>query len=213
MCERFVRWINVGGLERFEPPMKRSETTNRALIAEFAFSLFAERMQRKAEKKSEEGIEEAAWQATENRLAPFVTRGLSLSRELSSDEQQEVAHITKSLIKFFESEKQMLIRPLFPGCGYIDASEGDVVIGSTLYEIKTVERAFRGADIRQLITYGALNFASTKYNITGFGLFNPRAGIFFEGNVEVICHEISGKSSDELFSAVVQAISSGELSR
>ena len=40
-CELFVRRLNLDGYERFEPPMAASKTVGRrALIAEYAFSLF-----------------------------------------------------------------------------------------------------------------------------------------------------------------------------
>jgi hypothetical protein len=215
MCEHFVRWLNVGGLERFQLPMARSESTRRSLIAELAFSLYVERLQ--AEEAKSDELMEAAWQSTERRLAPFVNRGLDISRNLNQEEMRDVQHIARSLMAFFtrddEGARALILRPLFAGCGYVDSSEADVIHDGTLFEIKTVDRSFRGVDIRQLMTYCSLNFASSQYTLEKCGLFNPRTGLFYVSDIETVCREISGKSADELFSSVIRAISSGELSR
>ena len=47
---------------------------------------------------------------------------------------------------------------------------------------KTVERAIRSSDIRQLITYAALNYASQQYAIDKIGIFNPDAVMACEVN-------------------------------
>ena len=106
-----------------------------------------------------------------------------------------------------------MLRPIFTGCGYVNASEGDVIFGETIYEIKTVDRQFRGSDIRQTITYAALNFAMGNFDIGYVGLFNPRRGQFCEFELDYVCGEISGVPTQALLATVIQAISSGEISR
>ncbi len=110
-------------------------------------------------------------------------------------------------------KSKIIVRPVFDGCGYIDASEGDVILGDVIYEVKTVERQFRGTDIRQVVTYAALNSLSKQYTVSNIGLFNPRSGMYFQENIDVLCWEISGKTGQELFSEIEKAISSGETSR
>jgi hypothetical protein len=102
---------------------------------------------------------------------------------------------------------------MFTGCGFVDASEGDAIYGQTLYEIKTVERPFRSHDIRQTIVYAALNLAAGQFAISNIGLFNPRRGLYCDVNLDRVCLEISGRPTQELLALVVQAISSGEMSR
>jgi hypothetical protein len=102
---------------------------------------------------------------------------------------------------------------MFSGCGFVDASEGDVIFGETIYEIKTVDRRFRGSDIRQAITYAALNFSGGQFDIRHIGLFNPRWGQFCDIGLDYVCAEISGRPAQELLAIVIQAISSGEISR
>ncbi len=134
---------------------------------------------------------------------------------LDDDENKEVAEIADRLNKVFDFSKSVVLRPMFPGCGYVDSSEGDVIFGSTLFEIKTVDRAVRSSDIRQTITYAALNAASasSRFNICGIGLFNPRRGQFCDIEIEHICSEISGRPAQELFEVIIQALSSSGISR
>ena len=216
-CEHFVRRLNLNGLERFEPPMPKSDTTNRAVIAEYAFSLFVERrMQEFAGKKrlSPDRIKELAWRATKKRLLPFVSSGLVLNRRFDAAQRREVDEITSSLEDFFTSPgRQLMLRPIFRGCGFVDASEGDVIFGNTVFEIKTVDRPFRSSDVRQVVTYAALNLASQQFEIHNIGLFNPRGGQYCDIELGFVCSEISGRPEQELLATVIQAISSGEISR
>lgn len=216
-CEHFVRRLNMDGLERFEPPMAKSSTSNRAVIAEFSFSLFVERKRNDlagGERRPDDAIEEAAWLMAKMRLAPYVNQGLTLDRKFDEDERREVVEILRSLVRFFtDPNRRLVLRPTFSGCGFVDASEGDVIFGETIYEIKTVDRPFRGSDIRQTITYAALNFAAGQFDIGNIGLINPRRGQFCDIDLDYVCSEISGRPAQELLATIIQAISSGGISR
>jgi hypothetical protein len=219
-CEHFIRRLNLGGLERYSRPMAQSKTSKRrAVIAEYAFALFVE-MKRDGMKNSlgeafkTKRIKEEAWIATAQRLSPFVGEGLNLSNDFDEDELREVEEIKSRLLSFFSNPaRRLVLRPVFKGCGYIDASEGDVIFGTSIYEIKTVERLFRSNDIRQLITYGALNYASRQFSLNKIGLFNPRRGQFCELEIDMVCAEIAGQPAQDLFATIVDAMSSGDISR
>ena len=184
-----------------------------AVVAEYAFSVFVER-HRARPRMDLEIIQEDAWQATTSRLAPFIGRELELSGRLTSLEQTEADKITARLERFFQdTEPPLILRPMFPGCGYVDKSEGDVISGDIIYEIKTVHRPVRSADIRQVITYAALNFASKQFTINKMGLVNPRAAYYFHFDFDHVCAEIAGMSPPELFRSIIDAVSSGEISR
>jgi hypothetical protein len=107
----------------------------------------------------------------------------------------------------------VIVRPKFFGCGIIDACYGDAIVGGTLFEVKAGERGFRSIDIRQLLTYAALNHISRGYEIRCVGLINPRTGISFEMNLDDVCFEVSGMGAPDMLSKVVQVISSGDISR
>ncbi|MFH0303398.1 hypothetical protein AAFX91_41065 [Bradyrhizobium sp. 31Argb] len=216
-CEHFVRRLNLGGLNRFDRPMTQpTKTTRRAVIAEYAFSIFVERRESSwAGSYDSKGQRETAWSKTVGRLAQYSDQGLDVENRLNEEEDREVSEIANRLGRFFDGSRPVVLRPMFTGCGYVDASEGDVLFGSTLYEVKTVERPVRSSDIRQTITYAALNSASgsKQFEIQNVGLFNPRRGQYCDISVEHICSEISGRPAQELFAVIVQALSSGEISR
>jgi hypothetical protein len=101
---------------------------------------------------------------------------------------------------------EVVPEPVFPGCGFIDTCRGDVLVCKTLFEVKAGDRLFRSIDVRQLVTYAALNLVSRQHKIHKVGLFNPRVGIR-------AAVEVSGKDAITLLSEIVVAISSGETSR
>jgi hypothetical protein len=213
-CEHFVRRLNLNGLDRFRPPMAQaSRTGRRAVIAEYAFSLFVEQKKVAILDGTTEIQTGVAWSEAIRRLAPYASQGLDIESPLNEEEDREVSEIANCLGLFFNPSRPTTLRPMFAGCGYVDASEGDVIFGSTLYEVKTVERPVRSSDIRQTITYAALNAASNQFNLQNIGLFNPRRGLYCDFSIEYVCSEISGRPAQELLAIIIQAISSGEISR
>jgi hypothetical protein len=218
-CEHFVRRLNLGGLDRYFAPMAAaaSKTKRRALIAEYAFSLFVERRGAAATfaDVSVELQRKRAWEEATRRLAPYASQGLDIATALDDEENGEVSELASRLDRAFDLSESIVLRPMFPGCGYVDASEGDVIFGTTLFEVKTVDRPVRSSDIRQTITYAALNAASPSggFKIDGVGLFNPRRGQLCRFEIDNVCSEISGRSAQELFEAIIQALSGAGISR
>lgn len=217
MCEDFVRRINLGLVDRVWPPLAASNTTKqRAVIAEYAFSLFVERergLMADCQLPSRAGVEAAAWEATEQHLRPYVGQGLELQREFDSEAKEEISSIAARLNQFFRGAAPCVFRPLLRGCGFIDASEADIIHGPVLFEIKTVDRTFRSTDVRQTITYAALNYAARQYEIDSVGLVNPRRGQVYQCSLDEACWEISGRPAEKLLSLVIQAIAGGDISR
>lgn len=209
--EHFVRRLNLEYIERWSPPIVKPETPIRAaFVSEFAFSRFCGLI---------DGIvagelDSVAMAETKKRLLPLMDDPVILEAPLTDAERSQVEKIERSLEGFFRHRRaDLCTRPLFKGCGYIDASEGDIVAGHILFEIKAVDRPFRSVDIRQLVTYCALNHASGQYSLDNIGVFNPRRGLWFVLSFDRVCREISGQSAQELFDRVVHSISSGDISR
>jgi len=212
-CEHFVRKLNLNLYEREDIEMSQSSTPDRAYIAEFGFALFIERRWPSVSGSTKLEQEAIARKEARKRIKPL--RGKSGTPEsLSVEQVAEGTEIAQRLDTFFASRgSKMTPRPIFPGCGLIDHAEADVLCEHTLYEVKTVERGFRSNDIRQLITYCALNSLARKHEVERIGLFNPRRGISFELDLDLLTREISGKTANDLFEDIHQAISSGGISR
>jgi hypothetical protein len=134
---------------------------------------------------------------------------------LRKQELQVAVDVAERLRRFFLAEKEggpLLPLPQFEGCGLISSCEGDMMVGTVLYEIKNVDRNFRLTDLRQVITYCALNYVVPRYRITGIGLVNARSGKFYRIGVEPLAKLISGMSASELFSNIIDFISTEQVS-
>jgi hypothetical protein len=117
--------------------------------------------------------------------------------------------IAERLHHFFASNTDcaLQLKPMFPGCGWIDSAEGDVLCGQTLFEVKAGERQFRISDVRQLLCYCALDFSAKVYGIKTISLVNPRFGVFIEEDIEVLCQKVGGTSSADVLGEIVDYIS------
>lgn len=212
-CEHFVRKLNLNLYRREDTEMPSSSTTDRAFIAEYGFALFVERRWPSIPGSAIADQEILAKEEARKRIEPLRGKG-SVPDNFTAEQDVEGNMIAQRLGAFFNSKRSnTLPRPIFPGCGLIDHSEADVLSDRTLYEVKTVERGFRSNDIRQLITYCALNNLSRRFEVEKVGLFNPRRGISFELELDLVAREISGKTANDLFEDIHQAISSGGISR
>lgn len=209
--EHFVRRINLEYANRWNLPLEKPDGPIRAAyVAELAFAGMCARFAGLPKDK----IEEIAVEEAKDRLRPLLEDPLILDQEITPIEQDQISSLENSLFSFFTYRKVPTItRPLFSGCGYIDTSEGDVVSGTCLFEVKAVDRPFRSLDIRQLITYCALNHMSGDFELEAIGIINPRRGLYFEASIEDVTHETSGLPAQELFDTIGHAISSGDISR
>lgn len=82
--------------------------------------------------------------------------------------------------------------PQFLGCGFLNAADGDIGVDGTLVEVKTTTRKVAGKDLRQLITYLALDVGAGRQRWTHIGIFNPRRGTFHRAEVDALLLRVSG---------------------
>ena len=106
------------------------------------------------------------------------------------------------------------VSPVFPGCGIVDAAEGDVLVGRTLYEIKSVDRPFRSADIHQLLVYAALQRAAgAAPQIVRLGLVNPRSMVAVAMDADDVSLAVAGRALADLLETIIDAMAATEVSR
>lgn len=210
-----VRKINIELYERVDVPCDYDvEPSRSAIVAETAFALFYEHS--RDDGNGGGFFERFMAQATaEARRRLARLNAVNIEDDLNPGELTAVQELFRRLNSYFAigGREQIVVRPDFPGCGFVDRSEGDVIFDSALYEIKAVDRNFRSIDIKQLITYAALNHKSGSYQFRDIGLFNPRRGTEFRMSLDDVCIEISGVSAIELLEMIAYAIASGEVSR
>ena len=211
----FVRKVNIELYERVDNPCDyQVDPIRSALVAETAFALFDEHSRNDGDRVRffERFVTQATAEAR-RRLARLNAEGIG--DDLNPNELSAVQELFRRLSSFFVDRHgmELVVRPEFPGCGFVDRSEGDVIYGDALFEIKAVDRNFRSIDIKQLITYAALNHKSRSYLFRDIGIFNPRRGTEFRMGLDDVCMEVSGISAIELLEIIAYSIASGEVSR
>lgn len=219
--EHVIRRLNLG-TERIDLPVGYdSKPSRRAFINEAAFTLFkntfnGEKLTLDSALKNKNLLEEVSAEVRSSlgRYHDITDEQLVAP---SKQEWREIYLLADTISVFVRKTRSVdddvLIAPYFHGCGFLSGCYGDLVIGSRLIEIKGGDRAFRAIDIRQLLTYCALNSLSGDHEIKSVGALNPRKGIYFFVDLDTLSLEISSKPISELYYEILHIVSSGEISR
>ena len=203
-------------VDRIAPPLsQRAPKGMRAVINETAFRAFCS-----LHATTRPVARNDVLLAIDNRLAEsiaYVGRFSSAPpldpQDVDDECRKEAENIVHRLLHYFSGKEKTTLRPKFSGCGLISECEGDLIEGSCLYEIKAGDRAFRIADLRQLLTYSALAYAKGDISFTDIGIFNPRTGVAWSKSLEEVCHALSGLRSSDTLSALVEQFSGASSSR
>ncbi len=210
MAEQFTRSINDSP-NRFESPLQALEAPAlRGVVNELAFRLFvrAERGPTSPSSLPGEAIaDELA--STRTFISSFRQHGRGPLPALGNRGVLEAIKLAQRTQSFFAavSARSLVLQPMFPGCGWVSECQGDVYSDAVLYEVKSGERAFRSSDIRQLLVYCALNYASKAFPIHTLCLVNPRSGTFVTESLNAICETLSGRPATEVLADVVEYVS------
>ncbi|MFL7011663.1 hypothetical protein [Enterovibrio norvegicus] len=209
--KNYIRLINAGLTERvYEPLTPARRKNNIALINVISFELVKAVVERKltiddvSEKyffKSDE------FKFISDSSVSFLSKfsyGNEVELPLDSDEINEVLVLYKAIYsRYVANSKTVQVEPEFSGCGFINQANGDIACDGTLIELKSGERNFSVMDLRQTLTYCALNhFMKAPLIIEKIELFNPRMGIAYSEDIESFCQNLSALSSRELFSEI-----------
>ena len=217
--EGFVRRLNGGVRERdYEPLNSMTHPNRRSFVNEVAFEVFCGEIMSLKRGGPRGGTREAI------DIAVVAVREATINchrdgdyqSELTSEERLDTLEQSRRLRQRLTSwgdPASVRPKPEFPGCGIVDTCYGDVLIGETLFEIKAGDRLFRSIDVRQLLTYLALNHASGKYLIRRAGLVNPRVGVSTELDIDELCYQVSGRDEGGLLWTISHGLSSAEISR
>jgi len=130
-------------------------------------------------------------------------------------EGMEVAQI-KSMLRVYRayflarSDKGVVwFEPEYSGAGFIPSCFGDFRIGSQLVEVKAVARNLHAIDIKQLVTYLALQWARDRTFDRRVEIFNPRRALTYNFDViELIDSASGGREFYDVFESIVLAMCS-----
>jgi hypothetical protein len=210
MSEEYLRSRNRD-LKRFITPLRRTLSANtRGVVNELAFQLFAAAASIgvSVDDLSQEAVDQCVLKSLHH-IRDLRERSRTPVQSPDSLQIEEAKVISTRLLRYFANlpPADLIVLPHFAGCGWLDECEGDALSGVTLVEVKAGERGFRSIDLRQVLTYCALNLASQTYEIRRICLINPRVGVTLNASVESLCRDVSGRSSTEVLSEIVQFVS------
>jgi len=218
MADAFTRNMN-STLTRALPPLESSfKGVRNSLISELSFRLYTYHCNEDFSLEKLLGDKDRLTILKDD-VHRYIARLEKSETELTGFSEEEVvasALLTLRLRKcmnYINPGKNVVTKPIFIGCGIVDNCEGDILTGSTLYELKNVERDFRLADIRQLLAYCALNHESRQYLIDSVGLVNARSGLTYRIELDKLSYLTAGVSSSELFSDITRYITADTPSR
>jgi len=200
--------------EPIVPVPKDPEIRDTAVIAEFAFFISQLSIQRNLsvyelirEKKYSEKAEHYALEVVKK----YEGGRVPLSAPLLPKELEEGLALAVNYERFFNARgKNQIIEfgPSIPGAGFLAECKADISVGTTLFEVKTVDRNLAGKDIRQLVVYLALQGVTGNRRWVSGGVFNPRRAIYHEFNIDYIINQMSGgKASLEVFQELIDFVS------
>lgn len=205
--ERYIKKMNIT-TERFvQPLVSHASVEERGVTNEMGFRLFCQIVFEGLGDLAElngSSIKLTASEAVDY-IKRFRTSEPDSIKEPSKNALNEASILAERLCIYFGNRADwgcLICRPQFAGCGKIRACEGDVLFKNTLAEVKAGNRKFRMVDLRQVLTYCALNYVKPVHKIDKIVLLNPRLGIFFETSLEGLCREIAGATSDTVFNEI-----------
>lgn len=194
--EHVVRWLNQNTVRSSWPvPARGGNYEHNAFLAEAAFALHAAGVDLDSPLRSAvlDGV-----------IAQLHAMGHE-TPEVENLEEQELVEIRDIAINLHVLTRDLKAPeywPLAEGCGYVDPAHADIIDGGALYEVKTVSRAFRAPDLRQLLTYAAM-FDAAGTRIGRIGLMNPRRGTQVAVSIDFLARGSSGLASAELLRRIV----------
>jgi hypothetical protein len=217
MGEALTRTLN-GRLRSFAPAYpSRFPAKRNALISELGFRIFCAAHSGTLSLSGDDASSSPVTAELAEHTREYISSLENYQYTAATRPEIEGAVMLAQRLSTFFLSKDMgdaiLTRPQFKGCGVIDDCEGDVLVGATLCEIKNVGRGFRLADLRQLLTYAALNSADPMYNIDAIGLVNARSGMFYRVKLNILSMAVAGVTSPELLADIVNYISLNQPSR
>lgn len=213
-AEGALREMNLCLERLFKPFEARSPSALNGFINELAFRLSE---YRHFEDSNDAVINAlpaicSATEAYMSRLPRAVIPSSVEEYEVAISDATALAQRLVSALSALSSGCVISFRPVFLGAGVLDSCEGDILVGTELWEVKGGDRKFRQPDIRQLLTYCALNYASHEHIIDGYCLANPRTGNIISGTVNDLTNDVAGCDACTLFDEILYFLCSQDIS-
>ncbi|MDD9999767.1 MAG: hypothetical protein OXQ89_18665 [Rhodospirillaceae bacterium] len=198
------------GIDSTTLEMVNRSVLNRAMLFEVAFARGEQLLSGKASAEWDECLQVA----TQRQRLHFDASPPESLTDADMAIADFVGHNLAHMLGEIQTENgtaELVHSPRIPGYQWIQSSEGDFSIGTTLIEVKCTSKKFGSADYRQVLMYWLLSYASSIENRysewTNCILINPRLNHIVKFSFDEIINFISAGRSKvevlELFSFVV----------
>ena len=159
-------------------------------------------------------LDAALSEATSRQRKHFDAR---LPKAISEADEQIIRAVATNLrsmlsnLEARESRGVVTLAPAIPGYSWIRSGIGDFSLGDCLIEVKCTSKPFGAADIRQVLMYWMLSYASALegkgFEWLDVALVNPRLNTILQVNFNELIRVVGAGRSKvellELFSAMV----------
>lgn len=218
LTPHFVRLFNEGfrkplldanGL--LAPIITPAPDSDPALVAELAFHLARlahSRGEPTVDVVRDEGLIQEAEQLAISLMSEYESGAATRRNAVGEGEREEALRLLGNYEIFLSgyADREVEFSPLVRGSGFVDACAGDISVGESLFEVKTVKRNIAGKDIRQLMVYLALQAATGNRRWSDAGFFNPRQACVYLFSVDRVVPLMSGgRLAAEVFEEMVGA--------
>ena len=204
--------LGQGGIVSAVDPTSPSRRPD--VLAEFAFRLASASYGAGVPVKvaaKDDGLMTAAFGAAVKRIRELRPDFSADEPFLDEEEQVEgvrLALVYDEFVGLWPATEAVVFSPIIKGSGVLGQCLGDLAIGETLYEVKTVSRPFHSRDLRQLLIYLALQTVTGEKRWEYGGLFNPRMALFCTFSIDWLVMRLSGGRPPNLvFPDFLQALS------
>jgi hypothetical protein len=189
-----------------------------SMISEFAYHLFSASLAKGISTldgyQDDEILDFAKSQAT-NLISLYEGREANTYNPLNQDELTEGYELSLRYEAFVYKTiaPRNITMPLsIRGAGFLNECNADMLLDDYLVEVKTVKRKVMAKDIRQLVIYLALNYASGNGILECSGFLNPRRSTYLKFNSTKLLKQISGgKALVDIFSQLIDFACSSDL--
>ena len=176
-----------------------------SFVSEIAFMIFVDIVEKANDKEvyKEYILESPKYKNIEKKVKDKFLLFDNVNRtpkSLSEDELNDAIRMAMLMDNHFNDKNSLITMPYFKGCGLIDECFGDVIMGDTLYEIKSVSGNFIMEHFKQVFVYFALNYISKNYSLKNIAIYNPRKDLCFKIPIQQFAVVIAGKSYVDLIS-------------
>jgi hypothetical protein len=182
---QYTKAINERYLTSLMNPIKGTEDPSyRSINSIIAFNIYRNKCQGKTITLDE------SFRQTKDEIKNYPRNNLD-KYIFDKNNENIIKQLSDRLFEIYFS-KDILIDPFFPGCGVMANCKGDILFENSLVEIKSGERTLQASDIKQLLVYCGLNeIAGKKYKIDKIVYFNPRMGVLWNGDINLVFRSIS----------------------